>query len=53
MKRQAMPLFCRKCANLRHGIFSGAEFCKEECKYNPTFRISAPRSFFRRTAGAA
>lgn len=50
--KEPMPLFCRKCENLRQGLFFSGAHCNEKCKYNPEHRISATRSFFRRMAGS-
>ncbi|MBI5178568.1 MAG: hypothetical protein HZA04_04855 [Nitrospinae bacterium] len=54
MKRhERLPLFCKKCANVRETIFSGEQYCKLQCKYNPAHRISAWRSFYKKKQGVA
>lgn len=48
VKVESLPLFCEKCCYSKRTLLSGRLYCKQSCKFNPTCRYSALRSFFKR-----
>lgn len=52
MRKELMPQFCKKCANVRMSLFSREDYCKQICKFNPRFQFAASHSYFFRKRGA-
>ncbi|MBI5638153.1 MAG: hypothetical protein HZA03_09315 [Nitrospinae bacterium] len=51
MRKEQMPQFCKKCANVRTSLFGGEHYCKQVCKYNPLFQFHASHSYYRWMSG--
>lgn len=47
-KTYQLPKFCEKCGNGHHKLFSSATYCTLKCKYNPPFRYTAIKSYYRK-----